>query len=92
MKYQCFRCRATWGEGEPELEGYSHGLCARCLKDALTPLYRKRQLQEGNFDCFGRASVFCDQYACKYRQTCLEKSTALDIPDGNLQALGSTRY
>lgn len=71
MKYQCIKCRVTWGEGTPELDGYSHGLCLYCLKEALTPLYRKRQMQEGSFDCFGRAEGFCDQYGCKYREICL---------------------
>jgi hypothetical protein len=73
MKYQCIRCQTIWGEGEPELDGYSHGLCKPCLKEALTPLYRKRQLQEGTFDCFGRASEYCDQCACKYRSVCLQQ-------------------
>ncbi|HOI94875.1 MAG TPA: hypothetical protein PK250_09235 [Syntrophobacter fumaroxidans] len=72
MKYQCIRCNLTWGEGEPERDGYSHGLCGTCLKDALTPIYRKRQAQEGNFDCFGKAADFCDQFACKYRELCLK--------------------
>ncbi|MEN6483323.1 MAG: hypothetical protein ABFD98_00445 [Syntrophobacteraceae bacterium] len=72
MKFMCIRCEMTWGEGAPERDGYSHGLCAGCLKEALTPLYRKRQAEEGNFDCFGRASDFCDQETCKYRGICLE--------------------
>ncbi|MHC1728976.1 MAG: hypothetical protein AB9866_23750 [Syntrophobacteraceae bacterium] len=72
MMYQCIKCGMTWGIGEPELDGYSHGLCLRCLKEALTPLYRKRQSLEGNFDCFGRSLGSCDQGACKYRRICLE--------------------
>ncbi|GLI35358.1 hypothetical protein DAMNIGENAA_27910 [Desulforhabdus amnigena] len=71
MKFQCIRCQITWGEGNPEIEGYSHGLCKYCLKEALTPLYRNRQTKEGNFDCFGKACGFCDQYTCKYRDLCL---------------------
>ncbi|HOV86449.1 MAG TPA: hypothetical protein PLM79_08805 [Syntrophobacteraceae bacterium] len=71
MKFQCIRCHSSWGEGIPEEEGYSHGLCAPCLKEALTPLYRKRQISEGNFDCFGRSQGYCDQSACKYREICL---------------------
>lgn len=71
MMYQCIKCRKTWGDGHPEKDGYSHGLCIPCLKDALTPLYRKRQAQEGNFDCFGKSSGFCDQLTCKYRKICL---------------------
>jgi hypothetical protein len=71
MKYQCIKCNITWGQGTPETDGYSHGLCIVCLREALIPLYRKRQTQEGNFDCFGRSSGYCDQYGCKYREICL---------------------
>lgn len=71
MMYQCIRCHMTWGDGTPEKDGYSHGLCMTCLREALTPLYRKRQALEGNFDCFARANGFCDQALCKYRQICL---------------------
>lgn len=71
MMFQCIRCRITWGEGTPEVDGYSHGLCQPCLKEALIPIYRKRQVQEGNFDCFARASDYCDQELCLYRSICL---------------------
>ncbi len=71
MKFQCIKCHATWGEGYPEIEGYSHGLCACCLKEALIPVYRRRQVREGNFDCFGKSYDFCDQGACMYRNICL---------------------
>jgi hypothetical protein len=74
LKYQCIRCNNTWGEGDPENDGYSHGLCGLCLKEALIPLYRKRQAEEGHFDCFGRAQGFCDQSACMYREVCLVAS------------------
>lgn len=72
MKYQCIRCLATWGDSGPDHdEYYSHGLCSPCLREALAPIYRKRQLAEGNFDCFGKALDYCDQRACKYREVCL---------------------
>jgi hypothetical protein len=72
MKYQCIKCLVTWGEGNPEDDGYSHGLCLICVKEALAPLYRKRQIEEGNFDCFARSAGYCDQSACKYRGLCLD--------------------
>ena len=35
-------------------------------------LIRAIQLDEGNFDCFGRAdSNYCDQAACMWRSDCL---------------------
>jgi hypothetical protein len=71
MKFQCIKCSATWGEGIPEIEGYSHGLCRYCLKEALIPVYRRRQASEGKFDCFGKARDFCDQGGCSYRKICL---------------------
>lgn len=72
IQFQCIRCDVIWGEGGPDTDGcYSSGLCTTCIKEALTPLYRKRQLNEGNFDCFGRACGYCDQFNCKYYKPCV---------------------
>jgi hypothetical protein len=30
------------------------------------------QKAEGNFDCFGMASNYCDQMSCLFRQDCLK--------------------
>ena len=30
------------------------------------------QRAEGNFDCFGTASNYCDQMSCLFRQDCLK--------------------
>ena len=79
MKYQCIRCCVTWGEGDPERDGYSHGLCRICVKEALAPLYRRRQIEEGNFDCFARSAGYCDQSACKYRVLCVERVGAVAL-------------
>lgn len=74
MIYQCIRCHVTWGE---EAEGddsfFSHGLCLDCLREALIPIYRKRQKLENNPDCFGKANDYCDQEKCAYRHLCLKK-------------------
>lgn len=77
MKYQCIRCHTTWGDGVPEVEGYSHGLCLQCLREALVPLYRRRQVQEGHFDCFGRSTGYCDQSECKYHRICVASVAAV---------------
>jgi hypothetical protein len=79
MKYQCFNCRRVWGEGNPEVEGYSHGLCVRCTKEALARTYRKQQLAEGNFDCFAKSSGFCDQIFCRYREICLKPEPPMEL-------------
>ncbi len=71
MKYQCIRCKKIWGMGDEE-EYFSHGLCKSCARILLMHTVRKKQLREGNFDCFGRATNFCDQYECKYRSVCLK--------------------
>ena len=73
MKFQCIKCKCEWGQGNPDLEGYSHGLCRDCLKEGVIPIYRRRQLQEGNWDCFGKAADYCDQCECKYRQLCINR-------------------
>jgi hypothetical protein len=32
------------------------------------------QRAEGNFDCFGSATDYCDQYRCCFREDCLKPS------------------
>jgi len=70
--YLCIKCRKEWtiedGYSDPVPSG---SLCKPCLKESLAPLYRKRQSEEKNFDCFGKATDYCDQSCCKYRQICL---------------------
>ena len=78
MKSRCFRCRGTWGEGNPEVDGYTDGLCPKCMKEGLARIYHPKQLAEGNFDCFGRSNGFCDQALCKYRKPCLEHEPVLE--------------
>lgn len=34
-------------------------------------LIREIQRAEGNFDCFGTATEYCDQWDCCYREECL---------------------
>lgn len=36
-----------------------------------TDLIRQIQKAEGNFDCFGRANGYCDQWDCCFREDCL---------------------
>ena len=73
--YVCIRCKKTWkidnGDGDMDYAP-SGSLCKPCLKERLTPLYRRRQLEEKHFDCFGKATDYCDQFQCKYRELCLK--------------------
>ena len=72
MIYRCIACGKTWGsEGGDNDSRCSGGLCRSCLKESLIPIYRKKQLREGNFDCFGKATCYCDQIHCLYRTKCL---------------------
>ncbi len=70
--YLCIKCMKKWeiqdGDSDPVPSG---SLCNPCLKETLAPIYRKRQSEEKNFDCFGKAKGFCDQVQCKYRHLCL---------------------
>lgn len=34
-------------------------------------LIKRIQRAEGNFDCFGTAKDYCDQFACCFREDCL---------------------
>ncbi|MCM8799896.1 MAG: SAP domain-containing protein [Candidatus Omnitrophica bacterium] len=42
-------------------------------KYSKTELIREIQRKEGNFDCFGRAKDYCDQFSCLWRADCLKK-------------------
>jgi len=48
------------------------------LKDTFglskTELIRRIQRAEGNFDCFGTATDYCDQSQCCFREDCLKPS------------------
>ena len=35
-------------------------------------LIRRIQRAEGNFDCFGTAKDYCDQFQCSFREDCLK--------------------
>jgi len=35
-------------------------------------LIRRIQKAEGNFDCFGTAIDYCDQFECCFREDCLK--------------------
>jgi hypothetical protein len=39
-----------------------------------TALIREIQLAEGNFDCFGSAVEYCDQWGCRYRPLCFDEA------------------
>lgn len=71
MTYQCINCKNFWVTNNESTKDISHGLCKNCARERLAPIYRNKQLLEGNFDCFGRANGYCDQMFCKYKELCL---------------------
>jgi len=38
-------------------------------------LIRRIQRAEGNFDCFGTAKDYCDQFECCFREDCIKPSS-----------------
>lgn len=71
MNYICVRCNKMWSKDDGDNDPHPSGtLCQECLKESLAPIYRRRQLKEGNFDCFGKAQGYCDQKDCLYRRFC----------------------
>jgi hypothetical protein len=40
-------------------------------KLSKTDLIKTIQRNEGNFDCFGTAANYCDQFVCCWRDDCL---------------------
>lgn len=73
MKFRCLKCKTTWGTGNPKEEGYSDGFCKPCARKQLLHLLRKKQREQGNFDCFGKSKGFCDQINCTYRIFCVDQ-------------------
>jgi hypothetical protein len=71
MKFRCIVCQTTWGEGIPEVEGYSDGLCEAHAMILLVKLYREKQASEKNPDCCGKSDGYCDQDLCRFRHVCL---------------------
>jgi hypothetical protein len=56
----------------------SHSYCEPCFRKIIEPTYRKRQKEEGNPDCFGKANDGnCTQGECKYYRRCVLQKEVL---------------
>jgi len=53
-------------------------------------LIREIQLAEGNFDCFGSAVSYCDQWGCRYRPLCFDEAKKW-LPDAGAGKTSSRR-
>jgi hypothetical protein len=74
LRVKCIKCGEEWEKDTVIPWGpdeYTSSLCNPCFRELISQVIHRKQLKEGNFDCFGKAAVFCDQSACKYRELCL---------------------
>jgi len=54
-----------------ELKRMAKGLGIESFGKNKAELIKQIQRQEGNFDCFGSATDYCDQFDCLFRSSCL---------------------
>ncbi len=85
LRVKCIKCGKEWEKDSliswgPE--DYSSSLCCRCFILVAAPLIHKKQLLEGNFDCFGKADSYCDQNECKYIKWCLNMEESRQSQNG----------
>jgi hypothetical protein len=76
LRVKCIKCGEEWEKSTFIPWGpddYTSSFCNTCFRELISHVIHRKQLKEGNFDCFGKASVYCDQSACKYRELCLSK-------------------
>ena len=54
---------------------FSSTICPTCAQMINGEKYRQRQIEEGNFPCFGTAcNGYCDRSDCKYRLGCITRA------------------
>ena len=74
LRVKCMKCEKEWHK-ESSIswgpEDFTSSLCDTCFREVISPIIHKKQLKEGNFDCFGKAGEYCDQLDCKYREWCV---------------------
>ena len=55
-----------------ELQKMAQGLSIKTTGLRKAELIKTIQSAEGNFDCFGTATDYCDQVSCLFREDCLK--------------------
>ncbi len=81
LRVKCIKCGKEWEKDTVIPWGpddFTSSFCYRCFRELISHVIHRKQIKEGNFDCFGKASVYCDQFACKYRELCLSKGQYLE--------------
>jgi hypothetical protein len=74
LRVKCIKCGREWEKNSVIPWGPEHftsSLCNSCFIETASPIIHRRQLNEGNFDCFAKAEAYCDQFGCKYRRWCV---------------------
>jgi len=74
LRVKCIKCGKEWHKESSISWGpddFTSSLCDICFREVISPIIHKKQLKEGNFDCFGRSEEYCDQLECKYREWCV---------------------
>jgi hypothetical protein len=82
LRVKCMKCDKEWHKESSVSwgpEDFTSSLCDICFKEVISPVIHKKQLKEGNFDCFGKTMDYCDQLECKYREWCLRWGQAEKI-------------
>jgi len=54
-----------------ELQRLAKSLGIKSFGKNKAELIKQIQREEGNFDCFGSAADYCDQFNCLFRSSCL---------------------
>jgi hypothetical protein len=91
LRVKCVKCGKEWEKDSAipwGADDFSSSLCNGCFIEVGSPIIHKKQLKEGNFDCFGKAAEYCDQLVCKYRRWCLRMEEAAQANRG-IGALGA---
>jgi hypothetical protein len=73
LRVKCINCHKEWEKASSFIWGpddISSSLCDACFREVASPIIHKKQIKEGNFDCFAKADAYCDQSGCKYRRWC----------------------
>ncbi len=85
LRVKCVKCGKEW-EKDSAIPWGPHditsSLCNGCFIEVASSTIHRNQLREGNFDCFAKASEYCDQPRCKYRRWCLHVEEAAEARMG----------
>ena len=74
LRVKCIKCGEEWEKKSVVSWGpddITSSLCSPCFREVISPIIHRNQIKEGNFDCFGKADIYCDQFLCKYKKYCL---------------------